>query len=146
MNLLVVDAIAMYLNVTTNVATTMSALVSAVRADAEIPADAAVLPMDTAVAGVRLRFVRAVLVDVVRTIAAVQMTIAVMMEWVLAVDAVRVRVRRNHVRQDLVHRARVRRDLVRLDLVHQDHARRVHVRQDLAVPAVVCVRNHTLIV
>lgn len=143
MNLLVVDAIATYLNVTTNVATTMSALVSAVRADAEIPADAAVLPMDTAVAGVRLQFARAVLVDAVRTTAAVQMT---MMEWVLAVDAVRVRVRRNHVRQDLVHRARVRLDLVRRDLVRQDRARRVHVRQDLAVPAVVCVRNHTLIV
>lgn len=146
MNLLVVDAIATYLNVTTNVATTMSALVSAVKADAEIPADAAVLPMDTAVAGVRLRFARAVLVVAVRTTAAVQMTIAVMMEWVLAVDAVRVRVRRNHVRQDRVHRARVRLDRARRDLVHQDRARRVHVRQDLAVPAVVCVRNHTLIV
>lgn len=146
MNLLVVDAIAMYLNVTTNVATTMSALVSAVRADAEIPVAAAVLPMDTAVAGVRLRFARAVLVDAVRTTAAVQMTIAVMMEWVLAVDAVRVRVRRNHVRQDLVHQDRVRLDRARRDLVHQDRARRVLVRQDLAVPAVVCVRNHTLIV
>lgn len=146
MNLLVVDAIATYLNVTTNVATTMSALVSAVKADAEIPADAAVFPMDTAVAGVRLRFARAVLVVAVLSTAAVQITIAVMMEWVLAVDAVRVRVRRNHVRQDRVHRARVRLDRARRDLVHQVCARRVHVRQDLAVPAVVCVRNHTLIV
>lgn len=146
MNLLVVDAIAMYLNVTTNVATTMNALVSAERADAEIPADVAVLPMDTAVAGVRLRFARAVLVAAVRTTAAVQMTIAVMMEWVLAVDAVRARVRQNHVRLDLVHRVRVRLDRARRDLVHQDRARRVHVRLDLAVPAVVCVRNHILIV
>ena len=80
MNLLVVDAIAMYLNVTMNAVATMSALVSAVKADAEIPADVTELPMVTAVAGVRLRFVHAVLAAAVSIPVAVPMTIAVMME------------------------------------------------------------------